>query len=226
MTSEIVNHETGEIVSPMDADEARRLTERIRIAAANYTEAKAKILGLIDEARDRGAWAALGYKSWTAYLSDVLSDEPLRLARDERRDFVAELANQGMSTRAIAPIVGVSHQTVRNDIEDATVKKLTAVPDVSCDLPAPKPIVRETTGLDGVTRITAISGEVKKPRRTPLTDTAREVGLDLRKVADRVARLATDDRFDANKDEVAAHLRSHLTHAAEVLADLLDRINN
>lgn len=222
----LVNTETGELVEPMDADEARRLTERIRIAAANYTEAKAKILALIDEARDRGAWAALGYKSWTAYLSDVLSDEPLRLARDERRDFVTALADQGMSTRAIAPIVGVSHQTVQNDLEDVTVKKLTVVPGVSCDRPAPKAIIRETTGLDGVTRITAISGQMQKPKRRPLVDSAREVGLDLRKIADRVARLGEDDRFDANKDEVAAHLRSHLTYAAEVLADLLDRINN
>lgn len=121
----LVNTETGEIVEPMSEADARRLTERIRIAATNYTDAKAKVLRLVDEAKAGAAHVALGYKSWTAYLSDVLSDEPLRLARDDRRDLAVRLVDEGMSTRAVAPIVGVSHQTVANDVAQATVKNLT-----------------------------------------------------------------------------------------------------
>lgn len=142
----LVNTETGEIVEPLTADDARRLTERIRIAAANYTEAKAKVLELVDEAKAGSAHVALGYKSWTAYLSDVLSDEPLRLARDERRELVTRLADEGMSRRAIAPIVGVSDGTVQRDLE-------AVVRDV--------PVERITTGLNGSTYVSATAGRVK-----------------------------------------------------------------
>lgn len=211
----IVNAETGELIEPMDADAARRLTERIRIAATNYTEAKAKVLALVDEAKAGSAHIALGYKSWTAYLSDVLSDEPLRLARDERRELVTRLADEGMSSRAIAPIVGVSDRQVRTDIE------------VGTDFPVePATVVRTTTGLDGRERTTATSGALTKPKRRPITDVARDTGWELRRVVEKLERLAADDRFNPNKTEVAPHLRGHLEYATEVLADLLGRINN
>ncbi|WP_051549273.1 hypothetical protein [Nocardioides sp. URHA0032] len=142
----LVNTETGELIEPMGADDARRLTERIRIAATNYTEAKAKVLQLVDEARAGAAHVALGYKSWTAYLSDVLSDEPLRLARDERRELVTHLADQGMSHRAIAPIVGIGNAQVSRDL--AAVAPNGAV-------------VRETEGLDGRVRTTVTAGRVR-----------------------------------------------------------------
>lgn len=139
---------TGELVEPMSADAARRLTERIRIAAANFAEAKAKVLALVDEAKAGQAHVSLGYASWTAYLSDVLSDEPLRLARDERRELVTRLADEGMSTRAIAPIVGASQRTVADDIRSG---------EQSCSPTEPVPV----TGLDGKTYPTP---EPRKPR--------------------------------------------------------------
>lgn len=70
------------------------------------------------------------------------------------------------------------------------------------------------------------SGAEPKPRRRPLTDVARDVGWDARKLAEKVQRLSDDDRFSANAEQVASHLRSHLTYAIEVYQDLLDRINN
>ena len=39
----------------------------------------------------------------------------MRLPREERQQLVAMLAGEGMSTRAIAPIVGVSIGTVHSD---------------------------------------------------------------------------------------------------------------
>lgn len=159
----VVNTETGELIEPMTADDARRLTERIRYAAANYTEAKAKVLALVDEAKAGSAHVALGYKSWTAYLSDVLSEEPLRLARDERREMVVRLTAEGMSTRAIAPIVGAHHSTVADDIEASAVGDPTVESDA--------PVVRTITGLDGSERTTVIAGRTKKT--TPATGTER-----------------------------------------------------
>ena len=169
--TETVNFQTGEIVEHMDVDAARRLTERIRLAATNYTDAKAKVLGLVDEAKAGNAHIALGYKSWTAYLSDVLSDEPLRLARDDRRELVGKLADEGMSSRAIAPIVGASHATVQRDIEgDSTGTNV------------PVTTVRTTEGRDGRVRTHASAGRFN-PRP------AAEVSLNLiESLADKAAR--------------------------------------
>lgn len=113
----------------MPEDEARRLTERIRVTAHTYAEAREKLIGYVEEAKAGNAHLALGYRSWTEYLSEVLGEEPMRLARDERREVVQLLSSEGMSTRAIAPIVGASHDTVHRDLHAAPVRNLTPAPE-------------------------------------------------------------------------------------------------
>lgn len=100
----------------MTLEEARRITERIRVVGRTYAEARDKLAALITEAQERRAWEVLGFSSWTEYVAEVFSDEPLRLSRDERREIVGELSDAGMSTRAIAPIVGVDQKTISNDL--------------------------------------------------------------------------------------------------------------
>lgn len=107
-------------VVPIEVGNARRLTERIRIMAMTVSENFDKLKALVAEARESDVHTALGYPSWTAYITDVLSATPLVLERDMRRELVAELAEQGMSSRAIAPIVGVSDRQVRNDMQVGT----------------------------------------------------------------------------------------------------------
>ena len=48
--------------------------------------------------------------------SRLRGESPMRLDRDQRRELVAYLAGEGMSTRAIAPIVGASKDTVHRDL--------------------------------------------------------------------------------------------------------------
>lgn len=110
----------------LDVEAARRLTERIRLIAQNVADNVEKLRELVQQAKESDAHVALGYASWTAYLTDVFGDEPLRLARDVRQELVAELAAQGMSSRAIAPIVGLSHVQVTRDV--ATVTSVTVDP--------------------------------------------------------------------------------------------------
>lgn len=208
----------SEVVQHMSADDARRLTERIRITAHNYAEARDKLVRLVQEAKDGNAHDALGYESWTAYLAETLGAEPMRLARDDRQDMVRVLSAEGMSTRAIASVVGVGIGTVSRD-QRAPVPSGTPEPD------APHAPV---TGLDGKTYTRPEPKEAPeppRPKRTPLADTARDLGLDIAKIADRTERLMSDDRFTANKNEVAARLRHHLARAVEVLADLDNAIN-
>lgn len=172
-------------VIALEIESARRLTERIRLIAQNVADNVEKLRELVQQAKESDAHVALGYSSWTAYLTDVFGDEPLRLARDVRQELVAELAAQGMSTRAIAPIVGVSHETVAQDI--APVRNLT--PEVVINVIAETGEVveeeagalyaqmaeeepgrpRQITGLDGKTYTT--------PKSKPDKAVAKEVAL-------------------------------------------------
>lgn len=124
--------------SVMSEGDARRLTERIRYTALSVRDGVEKLQRLVGEAQEGQAHIALGYASWTAYLADVLGEEPLRLARDERRELVGWLAGEGMSTRAIAPIVGASFKTVARDLEAGPV---------SDDTPAQPPTIATTEGV-------------------------------------------------------------------------------
>lgn len=106
------------VVPPLPAGQlgeadARALTDRIRATARDIADRVARLRVLVDQAREGLAWATLGYASWTDYLADTL--EPMRLPRAERREIVGYLSGEGMSTRAIAPIVSVDPKTVVND---------------------------------------------------------------------------------------------------------------
>lgn len=226
-------------VMKRDLTWARKITERLRLQATNYQEARDKIRATIAEAQEGDAAGLLGYASWTAYAADVLGDAPLRLERDERRELVQELAQTGMSTRAIAPIVGVGNKTVHRDLQAG----------VSNDTPAPRPTERVEVSREVIPgdpgegdeliitfaptepepkRITGLDGktykapEAKKPNRRPLTDAANDAGWNLRKAMERIERIREDDRFSRNKEEVATLLRGHLTYVIETCQGILD----
>jgi hypothetical protein len=156
----IVNTATGEITEALTEADAKRLTERIRLIAENVAEQMDKLAGLIDQARVGSAWLALGYRSWTAYVAAEFANVLPRLDREPRQEFTRELAARGMSTRAIAPVVGVDNATVHRDltrVASATpetpqggVVRTPAVPDATTEAPTatPRPAV---IGLDGKT---------------------------------------------------------------------------
>jgi hypothetical protein len=234
--------------APMNEIDAHRITARITLVLGALTENLDKVSGLIREAERGQAHVALGYQSWTAYVAREFGGMLPKLDRDVRREFVGQLAESGMSTRAIAPIVGADYSTVSRDIQagvaDATPERAfapaaggagevaesapatddPASPEdevVDAEIVEDDPEPRKITGRDGKT-YTAPSAQ---PRRKPLTDVARNAGWELSKAVERLERLAADDRFTSNKDQMAPHLRSHLTNAIEVCQDLLDRIS-
>lgn len=59
------------------------------------------------------------------------------------------------------------------------------------------------------------------PRRSPLPEQADRAGWEFRRAVERLERIYADDRFAANREQVAASLRGHLTYATEVMPDLL-----
>lgn len=234
----------------MSVRDAERITERIRYMAMSVRDGVEKLQGLVTEAQEGQAHLALGYPSWTAYIAEVMGDEPLQLRnREERREVVSWLAGQGMSTRAIAPVVGAARNTVMSDLREvaqseppaapATPSESTFDPTPSWDpvdtetgeiheaphdpgTPGPRPV----TGLDGKTYTRPEPKETAAPPRRALTDQFRDASYDLRKITERLERLVADDRFPRNREQVALIHQSDLSRASTALAKVIDALNN
>lgn len=88
--------------------EARKLTDAIR-------QGVAELELMIVQAWQGRAWLALGYDSWDDYVAGEFKQAPLALPREERRATVQSLRGWGMSTRAIAPVVGISQTQASDD---------------------------------------------------------------------------------------------------------------
>lgn len=220
-----------EIEKHMNRDEAERITERIRLDLDAAARSLDRLSGRIQEAHERRADLALGYESWAEYAAGEFGEVTAGLTATVRRQLVGQLSGEGMSTRAIAPAVGVSRDTVSKD------RARQVSDDLTPDSPAPEP--RKVTGLDGKTYTPRVrpapepvtvdheTGEIAqtKPNRKPITDAARDIGLDLNALTDRIDRLMNDDRFDRNRDDIAARLRHHIATATATLNALDSKIN-
>lgn len=206
-----------EVVKILSPGEAQRLTQQIKLTASGVRNGLFKLRNLIDEAKASNVWNILGYPSWTAYLVDALGDEPLRVSRDERHEIVGFLAGEGLSTRAIAPIVGVDNATVHRDLG----RVADATPDTAVTGEVTPAVTREVTGLDGKTYP---QPETRKPTRRPLVDAARDAGWELRRAMERLERIGADDRLSRNRENVADQLRGHLTYVQESLPALMHLI--
>lgn len=199
----------------MSERDATQLTEKIRITAHNYADARQKLQGYVAEAKAGNAHLALGYASWTAYLADVLGEEPMRLARGERQEMVQMLSAEGMSTRAIAPIVGASQKTVARDVatesfDSVEPPSVTGVNGKTYTRPDPQPE----------------PAAPQTPKRPPLPEQFFNTIYDLTRNLDRLKKLTEDDRYPANKEKVALKHESDLQRLAATLAEVLQTMNN
>lgn len=123
----LVNTETGEIVE-FDRAAAERRAERINLRLDAIADNYRAVLPMIREAIEKRDDLALGYRSPGEYVRDRFGQSLAGLGIEVRRAVVGELTEAGLSTRAIAPVVGVSHMQVARDIS-------TGVTDVT---PAPR----------------------------------------------------------------------------------------
>ena len=237
----------------MDVASARRLTERIRLNVVSVRDGVEKLQALLEEAKEGNVHVALGYPSWTAYIAEVMGDEPLRLSRDDRREIVHYLTGEGMSTRAIGQALGVSNQTIAND-RVAGVKNLTPRSDPEATVfapevddlelvvddfedyeperepitpPPPRPVQAHrppVTGLDGKTYTPPPPRAPSEPRRKPLTDAFFDAVYDLGKKAESIRRLVDDDRFPQNAEKVAAKHRNDLLRTRALIDQVLAQL--
>jgi hypothetical protein len=103
-------------------------------------------------------------------LAKLLNDDRRHMGRDERRDWVAKLRAQGLSTRAIADAVGAAQSTVCDDLKSGERNRSPVMPQqVLPPRPIPQPeskpapVVKEDTP-----KVTGIDGK-KYPAKRPET---------------------------------------------------------
>jgi hypothetical protein len=232
-----VHHgQLGPAVSPGPLSElqARQLTREI---ADTLALAWDKIVA----AYQRRVWEPLGYGSWDSYCRAELGSTRLRLPSEEREEAVRSLRSAGLSTRAIAAATGQSHTSVRRGLAGGT-----NVPPASAHTQGGAAV----TGLDGKSyagyRAAApdtdppIDAEVvddqgphpvppapvppATTKRRPLTEQAKDAGWEIRRAAERIARIVGDDRLPTHHQQVSFALRTHLLFTAQTVTTALNQL--
>jgi predicted transcriptional regulator len=161
------------LLPEMTVDGAERLSERISDRLDTIADNYVKVMPLIREAINRNVHAILGYASPGAYVKDRFGDALGKLGAELRREVVKELSNAGLTSRAIAPIIGVT---------DGRVRQITR--EVGNDYPpaAPDAIDRDVAEAEAATRppiAHPITGEVLDDAVVTETHTVKIVtGLD------------------------------------------------
>lgn len=237
---------SADLAEVMTEAEARRLTERIRTALDRVATSWADLAERIDEAYRRRADLALGYSSWAEYSAAELKPSE-GIAAEVRRELVGLLSARGMSTRAIAPAVGVSPRQAAYDrsagvhslhtspepeaIDFTTGEVLTdqrggiEPPSSSHDVEEqesgegspPAPRPAQVIGLDGKT----YTRPAPKERRRSIVDSAQFAAADLLRAVERIERIYEDDRYPRNREQVAEVTRGYLSRSAELINRLI-----
>jgi hypothetical protein len=193
-----------------DATEAEAITDQIRSSMGD-------LMILVSKAWHGRVWIALGYESWPDYIKGEFDHAPMALPPDERRAVSVLLRGQGMSTRAIAPAVGVHHDTVASDLSPV-------------GNPTPEFEAVPITGLDGKTYqpkppVPQPDTAPSKPRRGPITDDAGRIGRDLASITRRLNKMLDDDRFSRNREQIGNQIRPHPQHCLDALERLIQQID-
>lgn len=99
-------------------EEARRVTEDLKVKLLHALEAQYDFTHAAEKAFDGHIWVALGYpegmKGWIAYCADNFAAEKIRATGQQRTDLITGFTPGKISNRGIAALLGVSEWTVRD----------------------------------------------------------------------------------------------------------------
>jgi hypothetical protein len=220
---------------PLSESQARLLTQEI-------AETLAVAWDKVVEAYQRRVWEPLGYGSWDSYCRAELGSTRLRLPSEEREEAVRSLRSAGLSTRAIAAATGLSPRTaareaarVPNGTRDHGASRSPVTGMDGKSYPTPRnsgrdpdePIDAEIVEEEEPEPVTpAAPATVSNAKRRPLAEAAKDAGWEIRRAAERVARIVGDDRLPTNKQQVSSALRSHLLFVAEAVTAALGELSD
>jgi predicted XRE-type DNA-binding protein len=107
-----------ETIEPVTHEVAVRIDTSLRKAVRVVDKNLEVMYRFVRAAKLGDVHKALGFKSWPAYIADVLTVR-VRLEPEQRRELVGYLSGEGMSQRTIAEVLGVSQKTVDRDLDAA-----------------------------------------------------------------------------------------------------------
>lgn len=97
-------------------DEARRVTEELKVKLLHALEAQYDFIQAAEQAFDGHIWVALGYpegmKGWTMYCADNFAAEKIRVTGQQRTDLITGFTPGKITNRGIAALLGVHHSIV------------------------------------------------------------------------------------------------------------------
>lgn len=207
----VVNYATGELLDTAAAERrAERITLRLDAIADNY----AAVMPMIREAIEKRDDMALGYRSPGEYVSDRFGGSLQRLGVDVRRAVVGELTAAGLSTRAIAPVVGVTQKTVVKDMQSLRAQ---VIPEVSpAETPEPGEASTASTTIGG-------SDERGAAIEQPVVPLAPVVGID-GKAYTRPDRKMPRPAAEKTLNTIAYHLEKAAREAKSLTSDQTRRL--
>lgn len=98
-------------------DEARRVTEELKVKLLHALEAQYDFIQAAEQAFDGHIWVALGYpegmKGWIQYCKDNFTSAQIRVTGQQRTDLITGFTPGKISNRGIAALLGVNDRTVR-----------------------------------------------------------------------------------------------------------------
>lgn len=186
--------------SDLSKAQARKLTKDITSAvtkAASAVESlhdlAARAADLMGEAYDKRAWIALDHPSWEDYVAAELGEGRVRLDRTIRQEITYRLAEQvKMSTRAIAPVLGVDQKTVSNDLRQ--VRR-----ELGVETPT------KVRGTDGKEYESAQEPTARKPRKPskPLDERWANVASQVFELLDQLRLFQAEEDYEALAGQIA-----------------------
>lgn len=221
IVGEVVDNHPEKIVTPLQQLYASILTGRIERSIHQARSAIVELAELLQVAEQGEIHRALGLRSWPEYVAAMFEGSPLPVeSRDHRREIAAMLAGSGMSSRAIAPVLGVSQRTVADDVR--AVEQFCST-ELSNDETPARPV---TGSLDdypdpGPTRITGLDGKTYQRSSKPKTPAEPKLATAEKIVS--LARKATD-AVSAVEEAIAGRDTGVHRSALREARELIDRL--
>jgi hypothetical protein len=190
-------------MSTIAAETMTALAADLTSAVKDIRAARLAFRASIRAIREAGDWTATEHKSWTTFAADVVSKAlPKNAAAIDWTIVAVACAEEGMSVRTIAPVVGKSPAGVSKAIRAAIVTGEAEVPETS-------------TGADGTRRKTARGARATAAKTTTKASAASDAASGAAPSHDVTAKVSPFvAAVAAAKDAVQKVRRQHKDGAA------------
>ena len=101
--------------------EAERHVERIKGWVKDFAKLGEQVWTALETAHREQHWIVLGYPSWDDYFAGELAETVKAVDPQQRRPWIRQLYDLGMSQRMVADLTGVSQSTVHRETSNPSL---------------------------------------------------------------------------------------------------------